>query len=65
MKISEGIMFKSSNVFEFTKFPFKTKYNNTAVHSVNSNILLIVIYFLINLFIFEGKTRKKIVETIL
>ena len=31
------IMFKDSNVFEFTNFPFKTKYNNTVVYSVNSN----------------------------
>ena len=28
-------MFKGSNVFEFTKFAFKTKYNNTVVYSVN------------------------------
>ena len=33
------IMFKDSNVFEFTIFPFKTKYNNTVVYSVNSNCL--------------------------
>ena len=33
------IMFKNSNVFEFTNFPFKTKYNDTAVYSVNSNYL--------------------------
>ena len=25
------------NVFELTSFPFKTKYNNTVVYSVNSN----------------------------
>ena len=25
------IMFKDSNVFEFTSFSFKTKYNNSAV----------------------------------
>ena len=43
------VMFKYSNVFEFTNFPFKTNYNNTVVYFV----------FL------EGKTRKKIVETIL
>ena len=30
-------MFKDSNVFEFINFPFKTKYNNTVVYSVNSN----------------------------
>ena len=33
-------MFKDSNVFEFTNFPFKTKYNNTEVYSSNSNYLL-------------------------
>ena len=33
------LMFKDSNVFEFTNFPFKTKYNDTAVYSVNSNYL--------------------------
>ena len=32
-------MFKDSNVFEFTNFPFKTKYNNTVVYSVISNYL--------------------------
>ena len=35
------IMFKDSNVFEFTNFPFKTKYNNTVVYSVNSNYLFL------------------------
>ena len=34
-------MFKDSNVFEFTNFPFKTKYNNTVVYSVNSNYLFL------------------------
>ena len=34
------IMFKNSNVFEFSNFPFKTKYNNTIVYSVNKNYLL-------------------------
>ena len=29
------IMFKDSTVFEFTSFPFKTRYNNTVVYSVN------------------------------
>ena len=29
-------MFKDSSVFEFTNFPFKTKYNNTVVYSVDS-----------------------------
>ena len=32
------IIFKDSNVFEFTNFSFKTKYNNTVVYSVNRNI---------------------------
>ena len=30
-------LFKDSNVFEFTNFSFKIKYNNTVVYSVNSN----------------------------
>ena len=34
-----SIMFKDSNVFEFTNFPFKTRYSNIAVYSVNSNCL--------------------------
>ena len=34
-----SIMFKDSNVFEFTNFPFQTKYHNTVVYSVNSNCL--------------------------
>ena len=33
------IMFKDSNVFEFTSFPFKTKHSNTVVYSINSNYL--------------------------
>ena len=33
------IMFKDSNVFEFTNFPFKTKYKNTEI------ILLIEIIY--------------------
>ena len=33
------IMFKDSNFFELTNFPFKTKYNKTVVYSVNSNYL--------------------------
>ena len=33
------IMFKDSNVFEFTNFRFKTKCINTVVYSVNSNYL--------------------------
>ena len=47
-------MFKDSNVFELTNFPFKTKYNNTVVYSVNSNHLST-----------RGKQEKKIVNTIL
>ena len=33
------VIIKDSNVFEFTNFLFKTKYNNTGVYSVNSNYL--------------------------
>ena len=33
------VMFKDSNVFKFSNFPFKTKYNNTAVYSVYRNYL--------------------------
>ena len=33
------VMFKDSNVFELTNFPFKTKYNKTVVYSVDSNYL--------------------------
>ena len=50
-------MFKDSNFFEFTNFPFKTKSNDTVVYSVNRNYLFS-----------SGKQRKKngqIVETIL
>ena len=48
------IMFKDSNAFEFTNFPFKTKYINTAVYSVNRNYLFL-----------RGKQeKKKIVKTI-
>ena len=32
-------MFKDSNVFGFTNFPFKTKYKNTVAYSANSNYL--------------------------
>ena len=48
------IMFKDSNVFEFTNFPFKLKYNNTVVYSANSNYLFS-----------SGKQGKKMVKTIL
>ena len=40
-------MFEDSNVFKFINFPFKTKYNNTTVYSVN-----------INYFFFSGKNEK-------
>ena len=40
-------MFEDSNVFEFINFPFKTKYNNTTVYSVNINYLF-----------FSGKNEK-------
>ena len=33
------IMFKDSNVVEFTNFRFKTKYNNIIIYSANSNCL--------------------------
>ena len=35
------IMFKDSNIYQFTNFPFKTKYNNTLVYFVNSNGLFL------------------------
>ena len=41
------IIFKDSNLFEFTNFPFKTKFNNTVVYSVTELLIL------------EGKTRRK------
>ena len=47
------IMFKDLN-FEFNKFPFKAKYNNTVIYPVNSNYLLS-----------RKKQERKIVETIL
>ena len=46
-----SIMSKDSKVFEFTGFPFKTKYNNTVVYSVNSNCLLSM-----------GKQEKKLLK---
>ena len=49
-----SIMFKDPNVFEFTNFPFKTKYNSTEYYSVNRNYLFSSI-----------KQEKTIVETIL
>ena len=45
------IMFKDSNVFEFTNFLFKTKHNNTVVYSVNNNYLLS-----------RGKQEKKLLK---
>ena len=47
------IMFKDSNVFKFTNFPFKAKYNNTVVYSVNSNYLFLKL---------KGKTRKELLK---
>ena len=44
-------MFKNSNVFEFTNFPFKTKYNNTVVYSVNISYLFL-----------RGKQEKKLLK---
>ena len=46
-------MFKDSNVFDFTNFPFKTKYKNTVDYSVNSNYL------------FTREKQEKNVETII
>ena len=43
------IMFKDSNIYQFTNFPFKTKYNNTVVYFVNSNCLFS-----------KGKQEKKL-----
>ena len=45
------IMFKDSNVFEFTNFSFKTKYNNTVGYSVNRNC-----------FFSRGKQEKKLLK---
>ena len=51
------MMFKDSNVFEFTNFLFKMKYyNNTEVYSVDSNYLFIYS---------RGENMKKTVKTIL
>ena len=44
------LMFKDSNVFEFTNFPFKSKYN-TVVYSVSSNCLF-----------WRGKQVKKLLK---
>ena len=33
------IMYEDWNVFEYANFPFKTKYNDTVVYSVDSNYL--------------------------
>ena len=33
------IMYKDSNVFKFTNFPFKRNYNDTVVYYVDSNYL--------------------------
>ena len=45
------MMFKDSNVFEFTNFPFKIKYNDTVVYSANSNYLFS-----------RGKQEKKLLK---
>ena len=45
------IMFKDSNVFKLTNFPFETKYNNTVVYSVNRNYLFS-----------RGKQEKKLLK---
>ena len=44
-------MFKGLEFFKFTKFPFKTKSNDTAVYSVNSNYLFS-----------KGNQEKKLVK---
>ena len=44
-------MFKDSNVFEFTNFPFKIKCNDTVVYSANSNYLFS-----------RGKQEKKLLK---
>ena len=44
-------MFKDSNVFEFTNFPFKIQYNDTVVYSANSNYLFS-----------RGKQEKKLLK---
>ena len=44
-------MFKGTNVFEFTKLSFKTKYNNAVVYSVNGNCLFS-----------RGKQEKKLLK---
>ena len=46
-------MFKDSNVFEFTNFPFKAKYNNNVAYSVNSDYLFSKGKFSKGLFILE------------
>ena len=42
---------KDSNVFEFTNFPFKTKYHNAVVYSGNNNCLFT-----------RGKQEKKLLK---
>ena len=49
----QHFMLKDSKIFEFTNFPFKTKYNNTVVYFANSNYL------------FSRGKQKKIIRTIL
>ena len=48
------IIYKDSNVFELTNFPFSSKYNNSEVYSVHSNYLFS-----------RKKQEKTIAETIL
>ena len=48
------IIFRDSSVFEFTNFPFKTKYINPAVYSANTNYLFL-----------RGNQEKKLSENLL
>ena len=45
------IMYEDWNVFEYTNFPFKTKYNDTVVYSVDSNYLFL-----------RGKQEQKLLK---
>ena len=46
-----SVMLKDSNVFKFTNFSLKTRFNNTVVYSVNSNCLFS-----------RGKHEKKLLK---
>ena len=46
-----SIMYKDSDVFEFTNLPFKTEYIDTVVYSVDSNYLFS-----------RGKQEKKLLK---